>query len=83
LEYSSKLQYFNMIKAQLVGKQWCLVIASLLYYHESDTPWLILQHKDGDGHWFLFLALNSGTELKQTLPENGLWSSINGYSVNA
>jgi hypothetical protein len=48
----------SVIRAQLVCKRWRSVIASPLCYHESDTPWLMLQNKDGDGRWFFDLALN-------------------------
>lgn len=45
----------SVIRAQLVCKRWRSVIASPLCYHESDTPWLMLQNKDGDGRWFFDL----------------------------
>lgn len=48
----------SLIRAQLVCKRWRSVIVSPLCYHESDTPWLMLQNKDGDGRWFFDLALN-------------------------
>eukprot|EP00252_Welwitschia_mirabilis_P005847 TRINITY_DN16450_c0_g1_i2.p1 TRINITY_DN16450_c0_g1~~TRINITY_DN16450_c0_g1_i2.p1 ORF type:complete len:503 (-),score=53.75 TRINITY_DN16450_c0_g1_i2:143-1651(-) len=48
----------SLIRAQLVCKKWRNFTNSLVGHRESDTPWLMLQHGDGDSRWVFDLALN-------------------------